>query len=137
MSNVTRENRGGREEREKVVVDIISGLQAVSLHLMGQTSLLSHSLFLSPTLTHSLSFTLLQSAKISSSKQDLIMPIDKMSKYSFSPLEKKTCFLRLGLTAHTLTCTHTYLHTITHTHKYNDRQGSFPESLESFKTCKA
>lgn len=29
------------------------------------------------------------------------MPIDKMSKYSFSPLgKKKTSFLHLGLTAH-------------------------------------
>ena len=100
MSEVTRESCGGRaggleEEREKVVVDIISGLQAVSLHLMGQTSLLSRSpsLRLSLSLTRSLSFPSLRSAKISSSKQDLIMPIDKMSKYSFSPLEKKHAFL--------------------------------------------
>ena len=81
MRKVTRENQGGlEEEREKVVVDTISGLQAVSHHLMGQTSLLSFSLsntfplFLSPSA---------KSAKINWSKQDLIMPIDKMSKYSF------------------------------------------------------
>lgn len=52
--NLVREGAGARE---KVVVDIISGLQAVSLHLMGQTSLLSHfpSLRLSLLLTLSLS----------------------------------------------------------------------------------
>lgn len=35
--------RGLEQEKEKVVVDIISSLQALSLHLMGQTSLLSRS----------------------------------------------------------------------------------------------
>lgn len=94
MSEVKRENQGGlEEEKEKVVVDIISGLQAVSHHLVGQTSLLSRSpplpLSLFFTLFLTLSFPSLRSAKISSSKQDLIMPIDKVSKYSFSLLEKK------------------------------------------------
>lgn len=92
----TEENERGKgerrreslvEEKEKVVVDIISGLQTVSHHLMGQTSLLSPSpLF---TLSLTLPVPSLRSAKISSSKQDLIMPIDKMSKYSSSPLKKK------------------------------------------------
>lgn len=134
-SEVTRENWGGwkgglEEEREKVVVDIISGLQAVSLHLMGQTSLLSHSpslcLSLSLALTPSLS-SHTRSAKISSSKQDLIMPIDKMSKYSFSPLEKNT------LSTSWPDSTHTH----THTYKYTDSQSSYTMCLKNVKTRKA
>lgn len=128
-----RENCGGRqqgleEEREKVVVDIISSLQTVSLHLVGQTSLLSHSpsLCLSLSLALSLSPTL-RSAKISSSKEDLIMPIDKMSKYSFSPLGKKKNKLSASRSDSTYT----------QTHKYNDSRSSYTVCLESVNTCEA
>lgn len=82
-----------------MVVDTISGLQAASHHLMGQTSLLPHSPSLCLSVSHS--FPQLPSTKISSSKQDLIMPIDKVSKYSFSLLKKY--FQLLGLTSHTHT----------------------------------
>lgn len=97
-----------------MVVDIISGLQAVSLHLMGQTSLLSRSpSLLSISLPHSLFFPSLRSAKISSSKQDLIMPIDKMSKYSYSPLEKKQKKNKLSTPWPDSTYTQTHTNTTT------------------------
>jgi len=93
------ERKGGSRYNKRLTGGLSSphGADITALSLFFPVSIsLIHSVSNSP-------FPSLRFGKISSSKQDLIMPIDKMSKYSFSRLEKKKNFLQLALTvrAHT------------------------------------